>query len=262
MAEKNKINGKAAATAVAAVTAAGVLVGGTFSSPDDILDDGPGPLVQTLGTDMPAADDGGSAGDEDEGEAGEERRSLRGGVRSLVRSAPTGVRALVFVPLWALGTGVIALASTLWTAVLSPVASTLLGWILIAAMAIGVFALAAKTVFPDLPLKKILNRHSILTIVLFCFGFGLIDAILPVFWDQYATVSKLLKVFGSLIAVGVPLGFFISRRKRRQLAQLEGEPVEIAPEPVLSLAEREAEAKQLVTELADSVSPRARPKAR
>ena len=37
MAEKNKINGKTAATAVAAVTAAGVLVGGAFASPDDVL---------------------------------------------------------------------------------------------------------------------------------------------------------------------------------------------------------------------------------
>ena len=262
MTEKNKINGKAAATAVAAVTAAGVLVGGAFSSPDDVLDDGPGPLVQTLGTDMPAADDGGGAAEEDSGETGETKRSLRGGVRSLVRAAPAGVRAVVFVPLWALGSGVIALASTLWTAVLSPVASALLGWLLIAAMAVGVFALAAKTVFPDLPLKKILNRHSILTIVLLCFGFGMLDAVLPVFWDRYATVSKLLKIFGSLIAVGVPLGFFVSRRKRRELAQLEGEPVEPAPEPVLSLEEREAEARKLVENLADSVSPRVRPKVR
>lgn len=259
MAEKNKVGGKAAATAVAAVTAAGVLVGGSFASPDDVLDDGPGPLVQTLGTDLQAADDGsGSAGDEDEGEAGEERRGLRGGVRHLVRAAPAPVRALVFVPLWALGTGVIALVSTLWTGVLSPVASALLGWLLIAAMAVGVFALAAKTVFPDLPLKKILNRHSVLTIALLCLGFGLLDALLPVFWEDYATVSKLLKLFGSLIAAGAPLAFFISRRQRRKLAEMEGEPVELPPEPEKSLAEREAEARRRVEQLADSVCPKAR----
>ena len=255
MAEKNKLNGKTAATAVAAVTAAGVLVGGAFASPDDVLDDGPGPLIQTLGSDLPPADHGGGAGDEDPGEAGEEKRTLRSGVRSLVRAAPPWVRTVVFVPLWALGSGVIALASALWTGVLSPVAATVLSWLLLAAMAVGVFALAAKTVFPDLPLKKILNRHSVRTIVLLCLGFGLLDAVLPVFWDSYETVSKLLKVFGSLIAVGVPLGFFVSRRKRRQLAEVEGVPVE--PEvPALSRAEREEEARKLVTELADSVSRR------
>ena len=108
-----------------------------------------------------------------------------------------------------------------------------------------------------LPLKKILNRHSLRTILLLCLGFGLIDAILPVFWDSYETASKLLKVFGSLIAAGVPLVFFISRRKRRMLAEVEGEPVEVEA-PELSLEERERAARKLVEDLADSVCPRAR----
>ncbi len=257
MAEKKNLGGKATASAVAAVTAAGVLVGGAFSSPDDLLDDGPGPLVQNFQADAQAADDGGGADEGDESEAGEERRSFRSGVRSLIRSAPTGVRAVVFVPLWALGTAVIALVSSLWASVLSPVAATLLGWLAIAALAVIIFALAAKTVFPNLPLKKILNRHSLLTIALFCFGFGVLDAVLPMFWDNYATVSKLLKVFGSLIATGVPLAFFISRRKRRQLAEVEGEPVETAA-PELSREEREQAARKLVEDLADSVCPRVR----
>ena len=56
MAEK-KINGKTAASAVVAVTAAGMLVGGSFASPDEILDEGPGPVVQSLNTDAQPADD-------------------------------------------------------------------------------------------------------------------------------------------------------------------------------------------------------------
>ena len=256
MAEK-KINGKTAASAVVAVTAAGMLVGGSFASPDEILDEGPGPVVQSLNTDAQPADDGGGSADEDEGEAGEEKRSLRGGVRSLARSAPTWVRAVVFVPLWALGTVVTGLVTALWSSVLSPVAATVLGWLAIALLAVVIFALAVKTVFPDLPLKKILNRHSLRTILLLCLGFGLIDAILPVFWDSYETVSKLIKVLGSLIAAGVPLIFFISRRRRRMLAEVEGEPVEVEA-PELSLEERERAARKLVEDLADSVCPRAR----
>ena len=257
MAEK-KINGKTAASAVVAVTAAGVLVGGAFASPDEILDEGPGPVVQSLNTDAQPADDGGGSAGEDEGEGeAEEKRSLRGGVRSLARSAPTWVRAAVFVPLWALGTVVTGLFTALWSSVLSPVAATVLGWLAIALLAVIVFALAAKTVFPDLPLKKILNRHSLRTILLLCLGFGMIDAILPVFWDSYETVSKLIKVFGSLIATGVPLIFFISRRKRRMLAEVEGEPVELET-PELSLEERERAARKLVEDLADSVCPRVR----
>ncbi|MDO4989002.1 MAG: hypothetical protein Q4E45_00705 [Eubacteriales bacterium] len=256
MAEK-KINGKAAASAVAAVTAAGVLVGGAFASPDELLEDGPGPLVQSLDADASPADDGGGSADEEGSETGEEKRSLRGGIRRMVRSAPTGVRALVFVPLWALGTVVTALVTALWSSVLSPVAAAVLGWLAIALLAVIIFTLAAKTVFPDLPLKKILNRHSLRTIVLLCLGFGMIDALLPVFWDSYETVSKLLKVFGSLIAAGVPLIFFISRRKRRMLAEVEGEPVELET-PAQSPEECERAARKLVEDLADSVCPKLR----
>ena len=77
MAEK-KISGKTAASAVVAVTAAGVLVGGAYASPDELLEDGPGPLVQSLDADTSPADDGGGSADEEGSETGEEKRSLRG----------------------------------------------------------------------------------------------------------------------------------------------------------------------------------------
>ena len=175
------------------------------------------------------------------------------------RIAPTAKYTIksAVTSLPALGTVVTGLVTALWSSVLSPVAATVLGWLAIALLAVIVFALAAKTVFPDLPLKKILNRHSLRTILLLCLGFGLIDAILPVFWDSYETVSKLIKVFGSLIAAGVPLIFFISRRRRRMLAEVEGEPVEVET-PELSLEERERAARKLVEDLADSVCPRVR----
>ena len=156
MARKSKKTSMAASSAVAAVTAAGVLVGGAFASPDDILNDGPDAIVQTLDSGTPIEIDSGGADGGAEEEEGEEetKRSLTGSVRRLVLSAPVGVRAVVAVPLWALGTAVIALASSLWSAVLSPVASTVLSWLAFAALAVLIFALAVKTVFPDLPLKR------------------------------------------------------------------------------------------------------------
>ena len=263
MARKSKKTSMSASSAVAAVTAAGVLVGGAFASPDEILDEGPGPLVQSLNTDAQPVDDGGGSSGENEGEAGEEKRSLRGGVRSLARSAPTWVRAAVFVPLWALGTVVTGLVTALWSSVLSPVAATVLGWLAIALLAVVVFALAAKTVFPDLPLKKILNKRSILTIVLLCFLFGVVDCVLPFFWEDYENLSRLLKLVGSLICTGVPVGFFVRRRRRKLKKQAEEDAARAAEaaereaevyEPTYE--EREAAAKELVAELADSVCPK------
>lgn len=261
MARKSKKTSMAASSAVAAVTAAGVLVGGAFASPDDILNDGPDAIVQTLDSGTPIEIDSGGA-EEEEGEE-ETKRSLTGSVRRLVLSAPVGVRAVVAVPLWVLGTAVIALASSLWSAVLSPVASTVLSWLAFAALAVLIFALAVKTVFPDLPLKKILNKRSILTIVLLCFLFGVVDCVLPFFWEDYENLSRLLKLVGSLICTGVPVGFFVRRRRRKLKKQAEEDAARAAEaaereaevyEPTYE--EREAAAKELVAELADSVCPK------
>lgn len=260
MARQKKKSSMAASSAVAAVTAAGVLVGGAFASPDDLLNDGPDAIVQTLDTgSLVDADGGGSDGEEKD--AGEEsKRTLTGSVRRLVLSAPVGVRAVVGVPLWALGTAVIALVSSLWSAVLSPIAATVLGWLAFALLALLVFTLAVKTAFPDLPLKKILNKRSILTIVLLCFGFGVLDCVLPFFWEDYENVSKLLKLAGSLICTGVPVAFFV-RRHSRKLKQKAAEEAAAAasretnpPEPTME--EKEAAAKRLIEEMADSVCPK------
>ena len=250
MERKKKKNGRAAATAVAAVTAAGVLIGGAFSSPDELLDDGPDAIVQTLAMGAPAESDGGPGGDGGE-EEDERGRGLSGTVHRLVRAAPLGVRVCVGLPLWALGTLMIALASSLWSAVLSPLAATVLGWLGVALLAALIFALAAKTLFPELPLKKILNRRSLLTILLLSLAFGVLDALLPFFWEDYKALSQVLKLAGSLICTGVPVAFF-ARRHLRRLAEAAAAAEPEEPD----MAEREREARRLVTELADSVCPR------
>lgn len=264
MAEKKKKktrHGKAVASAVAAVTAAGVMVGSSFASPQEILEDGPEPIVQTLAmdaqNDMDADGGGTDSGDEELGEEEEEKRGVRASVRKLVRSAPAEVRALVVLPLWALGTLAIALGNAMWSAVLSPVASAILSWAGLAVLAALMFALAVKTVFPDLPLKKILNKRSLLTIASLCLLFGVLDALLPFFWEDYQKLSNILKVVGSLICTGVPVAFFLRRHKRKQAQTvIEAEPVE-APAPEPTMEEKEARARALITELADSVCRKA-----
>lgn len=257
---KKKRGVKAAASAMAAVTAAGVMVGGAFASPDDILTDGPDAIVQTVTMDaqVTAADDGGGAdlGGDDLSEDEEGKRGVRASVRKLVYAAPVELRALVAVPLWALGTAVMALASSLWASVLSPTAAAVLGWLGMAVLAVLIFTLTAKTVFPDMPLKKILNKRSILTIVSLCLLFGVADAVLPFFWEDYQKLSKLLRVLGSLVCTGVPVAFFVRRHKRRTPEVIEAEPVEPEP-PEPTQVEKEASARALVLELADSVCRKA-----
>ncbi len=237
---------KIAASAVAAVTAASVLVGGAFTSPADIMDDGADAHVMTVDMDMDAqleaGDDGADDGEEDEG-----RRGISAAVRKLVRQAPAPLRACVAVPLWLLGAVLINLGSTLWGAVLSPVFTAVIDWAAIALMVLIVFALAAKTIAPELPLRKILNKRMVLSILALCLAFGLLDNILPIFVEGYDSFSQLVKALGSCICTAVPIGFFLRFNSRRLRAKAESEAE-------LSYEEREKAARRLIEELADSVS--------
>lgn len=255
--KKNTVGGSVATTAVAAMTAAGMLVGGSFSSPSELLDDRRGAVVQTLDLTAQPADDGGTgdSGSEEESAPEEEKRGLYAAARRRMLQAPRGVRAVIGVPLWALGTALITLLSALWSTVLSPLAVTVLNWLGIALLAALLFTLAVKAVFPDMPLKRILNRRTLTGIGVLCLLFGIADAALPFFWEDYRMASQLLRVAGSLLCTGVPLALYLRRRLRRK-EEITAEPVETpaAPEPpALTPEEKERASRELVAELADSV---------
>lgn len=237
---------KAAVSAVAAVTAAGVLVGGAFNSPAELLDDAPDALVQSLDMDMDSQTDAGDGADDGEEEEG--RSKPASAIRRLVMQAPLPLRAMVALPLWLVGTLLINLGGTLWGAVLSPVFSAVLGWAAIALMVLLVFVLAAKTVAPDLPIKKILNKKSVLGIFALCLGFGVLDSLLPLLWEGYAQVSQIIRAVFSCICTVVPIAFFLRRHKRRLEKQEKA-----VEEKELSYEERELAARRLIEELADSV---------
>ncbi len=252
---------RAAATAVAAVTAGGVVMGGLFSSPDELMngpdgDDAPVPVIDT------AVPDGGAAGgddldDEDTGD-GEDEDRRRGGLRSRARQwiwqLPASVRALVGVPLWALGWLILTGASALWGGVLSPVFGTVLGWALTAAVLLGAFALTAKAMFPDLPLKKILNRRNFLGLLFGTAILALAEAVVPLFWDGYGKIAQLVRALGSAGILALMTALFArreNRRRQKEAARLAREAEKTEPEP-----ETMEQALDRARELADSVCPR------
>ena len=244
----NSAKKKAAVSAVAAVTAASVLVGGAFTSPADVLDDGLDAHVLTVDKDMDGQLDAGDGSGSSDGEE-EQDKKLTGSVRRLINQAPAPLRACVALPLWLVGTLLIELGATVWGTLLSPVAAAVLGWLAIAVLALLVFLLAAKTIAPDLPVKKILNKRTVPGIVLLCLCFGALDCVLPLFVEGYDRFSQLVKAIGSCLCAAVPVCFFLrwNRRRTKKKAQESSEPE-------LSFEEREKATRQLIEELADSVS--------
>ena len=251
---------RAAAAAVAVVTSASMVVGGIFQSPADLLEE-QDILPQVVYTDDDDLDSGGGGdgGDEDNGENGsqaeeeeEERSGTRAALRHRIQQLPYAVRLLVVLPLWALGWLLLTGLSALWGAVLSPVLGKALAWLLLIGALLGAFLLAGKTLFPDLPVKKILNKRSVLGLVIGSMVLGAADIVVPLFWADYTRIENIVRAVGVLLVLGTVTGLFARReiRRRRALAaaaaeEAEESPPEAAPRPM---------SRQEILALADSVS--------
>ncbi len=269
----DKVKNKGAATAAATIAAAGVLIGGSFEAPADILKDNdsalaPPPIVETLNAEIDPGD--GDNGDEDAA-ADEEEEKKKGGVRARTREfvmrLPLAVRACVAVPLWCVGWVLISLASLLWAGVLSPVGAAIAKWLVIALMILAALTLTIKTVFPKTPLKKILNKYTLLGVLggstLFCIA----DVVLQRFYPDAPHLLDIARAVASgalLVSVLIPVlkREKKARDKRRREEEEERERAEAAALAAALEAEKEtpeqarARVEREILELADSVSAR------
>lgn len=224
----NKTKKRAAATAAAVIAAAGTVLGGSFDSPADLMDDDDAMIpVQTAEY---AADDE----FDDTGEP--EKRSLRRRVRRLVQTLPAGVRAAVGVPLWCVGWLIITAVSALWSAVLSPVSGAVLRCAATAGIMLAVIFAMMKTVFPDMPVKRIFNRRGILTALFGTAAVGAADALMCVFLPEERTAAELVRFFGSLAVFTLSALPLISAEVERMRAERAREEKEDSEEYLRRLA--------------------------
>ena len=255
--KKKKHHRRAAATAVAAVTSASVVMGGMFASPDDLLNgsDDDGGTITVTDTYTPDSGAGGDDIDDTDASDSEDesrRRGVRARARQWVWRLPYGVRAVIGVPLWALGWLIITGCTALWNGVLSPVFGTVLGWVLTAAVLLLAFALTGKALFPDLPLKKILNKRSFFALLIGTVALALADSLIPLFWDGYAKIGQVVRAVGSAGLLGGVTAAFARRERRRRKKLAEKAAREAEKDPP---RETMAQALRRAKELADSVRP-------
>ncbi len=265
--KKKSLKRRTATAAVAAAASAGVVLGGLFESPEDLLNSGGEDAPEAVAAAFHSAEAEAAEGeslDDEAVETDDEEERRRGGVRARARAwilrLPFGVRAAVGVPLWALGSGILWLLSALWGTVLSPAVRAFLPWLCLAAMLLGVFLLAAKTMFPDLPLRKILNRRSLLALLLGAAALWAADALIPLFEPGYRRVSDIVSAAAAtLLLLGVTAAFAARERKRRRIAREELEAAEAETdeeEEEEPLELRQQRALREVLEMADAAGRR------
>ena len=145
-------------------------------------------------------------------------------LRNVVLQVPVWIRACVFLPLWALGYLGIHLLSGVYQAALAPVLFHIIGYILCAAVMLGVFILTMKSIFPNMPLKKILRWKNIRRILIGAAVLKAVDILLPLAWGEYTRYKYLIMMCAGFLILGFIL--FIRRRKlhRRNHHQIRCQP--------------------------------------
>lgn len=210
---------KAAAAAVASVIAAsGAAVDVAVDNPADILQHtNVDPKVDYIhpdsDTDLTAQDS----------EKQKQKKTAREAFSEWILGLPYAVRVCFVLPLWAVG-AVVTGAVQLVIAGLSPIANWLIGFAVLALVIGAVFTLTAKAMFPDLPLKKILNRHTIKGILIASVLAFATDIILGVLWPSYTAYKTLFVAVILLIATG-SLALWFNRREKRRREKLAAEAV-------------------------------------
>ena len=140
-----EIKKKAAKAVIAASTASSVIVGGLYSSPDDLLH--PKPVVYNI--------------DEDEDFYDEHVRkepTLRDRLRNYINNLPFVIRALIVLPMWRIGFVIISLTSNLWRLVVSPILAHRSVWVIIAFVMLASFVAFGKIMYPKLKARQFINK--------------------------------------------------------------------------------------------------------
>ena len=223
MKKEEKKKAGAAGAAAAVVAAASVAVAGAFSSPAAILDDEdkPSAYVERAEAEESSPE---SSPDDTEDEEEKKKPGLKAAIRNKLLSLPLAVRALLLVPMWAIGTGIIFLLGGLWS-VLSPALGKVLGAVALAALAYGIIALGLKALFPNMPIKKLINRKTLPAVCIAGAVAAALDVILPLLIADYSNIRSVVQTVLMTVVAGiaiVSLSAIFSRRKR---------PEEPAPDP-------------------------------
>ena len=218
--KEQKTRRRLLASAAALVTAAGLVTGRTFSSAQDLLhgqeDAAPPPAVE----DTLLPDDGDDGLPDDETDGRGRRRSLTAVLRERILRLPVALRLTAVLPLWLLGQFVLGWADILWGAA-SPLLYRFGGFALLLLVLFVAFLLAAKAAFPNLPLKKILNRKSFAVLLLGAAVLGAADLAFRLAFPEADTARRLVSAAGTLVTLGIAVLPLV--RKERRERQEKGE---------------------------------------
>lgn len=116
-------------------------------------------------------------------------------LRNRLLRLPVPVKALLLLPLWALGAVPVAIGTSLFSGV-SPVLSYILSFLLQAGVLAGVFCAVYKLVFPDRSIKELFKKKNRRWLLLGAAAITGADMLLGLFWSGWSAVRIVLLASG------------------------------------------------------------------
>ena len=155
---------------------------------------------------------------EDNLENSEVHDSFKERLKKLIYRIPVKIRAIFFVPLWAIGHILISLLEILFQNIFIPIVSQIGGFLVETAIILLVSAICIKIMFPDMPWSKIFSRKFILSVLIGSLVIRIVDLVLPHFIDNYKTYRMIIKFVIGLIATGIILKPFIKKKLENRIS--------------------------------------------
>ena len=118
-------------------------------------------------------------------------------LRNRLLRLPVPVKALLLLPLWAVGEIPVAFVTwLLGLSALPPILSGIAGFVLHAAVLVGVFCVVYKLLFPERSIKELFQKKNRRRLLLGAAAVTALDLLLGMFWSGWSIVRVVLLVSG------------------------------------------------------------------
>lgn len=188
-----EVKKKAAKAIIAASTASSVIVGGLYSSPEDLLH--PKPVIMNI--------------DEDEDFYDENIRkepTLRDRLKNYINNLPFLIRAVIVLPFWVIGFIIISLTSNLWKMIVSPILAHLSVWVIIAFVMLASLVAFGKIMYPKIDARKFINKNTLIVTGI-TVGLVIVAHLLCVnLWSDYENYIRQVQI--AMVAIGLVCGSY------------------------------------------------------
>jgi len=215
--KKTSAKAKAAGAAAAAVIVASTAVAGAFDSVEDLAQAAALMPPQTEVVQMVDMDTGSDIPD-DEDATDEKAKGIRAALRRRILALPRPVRVVVGVPLYMIGCGILQVMDLLWIHLLSPIAGTLVKYLILAAIVFAATAIILKLLYPEKKLKELFTKKNIagmLISIAAVFGF---EKVLDVVWPDHMPWTNLLLFAGGLVVFTILLALLLGKAEKLSAA--------------------------------------------